>query len=227
MAGRVADRTAQYDETRERIIDTSAHLFAQNGYAATGVAELGEAVNLARGALYYYIKSKDALLSAIHDRVMDPLLTGAADVFRLNVTAPARLVLMSELLLRLIVEHADHVWVFLHEHRQLQGDERAKFRAKREEFEKYISDLIAEGVDDGLFDVEDLRLATLTWLNVHNHTYHWVATEPDVSVERLSQFYSRTLLKGFSASDISFAELKKQVDTGRDELRAAGDHAPA
>ena len=44
---------------------------------ATGIAELCVANELGKGALYHYIGSKEALLAAIHDRVMDEVLASA------------------------------------------------------------------------------------------------------------------------------------------------------
>lgn len=48
---------AGYEPRREEIIDRAAVLFAEKGYAATGVNEICEAVGLGKGALYYYIGS--------------------------------------------------------------------------------------------------------------------------------------------------------------------------
>ena len=61
----------------EAIIDTSARVFAQRGYHATGITELCAANDLGKGALYHYIGSKEELLAAIHDRVMDEVMLGA------------------------------------------------------------------------------------------------------------------------------------------------------
>ena len=47
------------------------------GYHATGITELCDANDLGKGALYHYIGSKEELLAAIHDRVMDEVMLGA------------------------------------------------------------------------------------------------------------------------------------------------------
>jgi AcrR family transcriptional regulator len=65
---------------RQSIIDTSASVFARRGYHATGINELCAANDLGKGALYHYIGSKEALLVAIHDRVMDEVMLGAERV---------------------------------------------------------------------------------------------------------------------------------------------------
>ncbi len=49
----------------------------RRGYHATGIAELCEVNGLGKGALYHYIGSKEELLAAIHDRVMDEVMVGA------------------------------------------------------------------------------------------------------------------------------------------------------
>ena len=55
----------------------SAPVFARHGYHATGIMELCAANDLGKGALYHYIGSKEELLAAIHDRVMDEVMLGA------------------------------------------------------------------------------------------------------------------------------------------------------
>src|SRR5436309_3637837 len=53
---------------REEILQIAARLFAENGYHGTGIAELGEAVGLGKGALYHHIGSKEDLLYEISSR---------------------------------------------------------------------------------------------------------------------------------------------------------------
>jgi AcrR family transcriptional regulator len=227
VASKDGDRTLRYDEMREKIIDIAVGLFARNGYTATGVAELGEAAGLARGALYYYIKSKNSLLSAIHDRVLDPLLAEVDRIHRLDISAPARLTLASELLLNLIVNYRDHVYVFLHEYQHLEGENRRHFREKRAQFEDHIADLVREGNETGFFDVDDVRIATLTWLNTHNYTYQWVRNEPDVSASRLSRTYMEILLKGFSGAPSVYEAIEGEIAEGRRLLTETALPVPA
>ena len=211
-------KTARYHRMREQVVDIAVELFSKNGYASTGVADIGEAAGLARGALYYYIGSKDALLAEIHDRVMDPLLREAAAIDKLGLSFPARLRLLSESLLWQIVNRLDHVWVFLHEHRQLQGEYRALFREKRQRFEGYIRDALAEGADRGLLRETDLDLATLAFLNLHNYTYQWVASRKDLQVEGLSRFYCEIFFNGVLAEHVDQAAAEADLEHGRSVL---------
>src|SRR5436309_14034597 len=87
-------RSAKWQARREAIIDTSARVFARRGYHATGITELCAANDLGKGALYHYIGSKEELLAAIHDRVMDEVMLGANRVADAGGSPPAQLALL-------------------------------------------------------------------------------------------------------------------------------------
>ena len=219
-------KTKRYYRMREQVVDIAVELFSKNGYASTGVADIGEAAGLARGALYYYIGSKEALLAEIHDRVMDPLLTQAAAIVKLNIGFQARLRLLSESLLWQIVHRQDHVWVFLHEYRQLQGEYRELFREKRHRFETHILEVLEAGRSQGLVRMRDLEMAKLAFLNLHNYTYQWIGSHKDLKVEDLAMFYCEIFLNGIltERGDQAIAEL--QMEAGRamlQEMRGEGE----
>ena len=48
---------------RERLLEAATQLFAERGYAATGVAAICEAAGVAKPALYWHFGSKEELLA--------------------------------------------------------------------------------------------------------------------------------------------------------------------
>ena len=105
-------RRANWQPRRESIVDTSARVFARGGYHATGITELCVANDLGKGALYHYIGSKEELLAAIHDRVMDEVMLGADRVAEAGGSPPEQLAMLGDELLDVIHRYPDHVWVF-------------------------------------------------------------------------------------------------------------------
>jgi TetR/AcrR family transcriptional regulator, cholesterol catabolism regulator len=191
--------SSQFMMRRNEIVDLCAGLFAANGYAATGIREIGDAAELARGALYYYIDSKESLLGEIHNRVMDPLLSQTRSIAGLNASATTRLRLISEILLTQIIEHQDHVWVFLHEYRSLTGERRTTFKRKRDEFENLLIDVLSAGVESHEFQIHDLRLTMLAFLGMHNYTYQWIHGASAVDPVKLSRLYCDIFLAGIAS----------------------------
>lgn len=58
-------RQARSEATRQKIIDSAVDLFAEIGYAATGLGDIIERAGLTKGALYYHFDSKESLATAI------------------------------------------------------------------------------------------------------------------------------------------------------------------
>jgi AcrR family transcriptional regulator len=61
--------------SRQAILDAGERLFAERGYEATSMAQIGEAAGLSRGAPGYFFKSKEALYRAVLDRLFDEFRT--------------------------------------------------------------------------------------------------------------------------------------------------------
>ena len=62
-----------FEVKQERVIAAAADLFARKGCHGTGIAELGKAVGLGKGALYHYIASKEAILYEISKSQVDSM----------------------------------------------------------------------------------------------------------------------------------------------------------
>jgi AcrR family transcriptional regulator len=60
--------------TRDRILDTAAHLFSTHGFAATSVRDIASASGLTPAALYNHFPGKEALYQAVLARGVRPLL---------------------------------------------------------------------------------------------------------------------------------------------------------
>ncbi len=56
-------------ETRQRILDTAARMFGQQGIAVTSLQDIAAAAEVSRGAIYWHFKNKSDLLSTLLDEV--------------------------------------------------------------------------------------------------------------------------------------------------------------
>src|ERR1700733_7637139 len=108
-------KSVKWQQRRHEIVDASAKEFAERGDPATSTNELCDANDIGKGALYYYIGSKEQLLAAIHDRVMDEVMLGADRVTLAGGKPPEQLAMLGGELVDVIFRFPDHVWVFLHD----------------------------------------------------------------------------------------------------------------
>ena len=195
-----ARRSAKWELRREAIIDTSARVFAKQGYHATGVTELCAANDLGKGALYHYIGSKEELLAAIHDRVMDEVMAGAARVAVAGGPPTEQLARLGDELLDVIHRYPDHVWVFLHEFPALTGERAEQFRVRRHEYEKRVEDVLRAGVKSGEFRDIDPWITARAWLGMHNYTYLWLRPGGRMTARSVAKPFSRIFMEGIAHS---------------------------
>ncbi len=189
-------RSDRWRARRDAIIDTSARLFAAQGYHATGINELCDANELGKGALYHYIGSKEGLLAAIHDRVMDEVLLGAERVVEAGGTPSAQLAMLGEELLDVIHRYPDHVWVFLHEFPALTGERAARFRERRRAYEQQVEAVLRAGVESGDFRDIDPWLTARAWLGMHNYTYLWLKPGQRLSARDVAEPFAAIFQRG-------------------------------
>lgn len=188
--------TTKWEARRAQIIDTSAKVFAQGGYHATGIVELCEVNGLGKGAFYHYIGSKEELLAAIHDRVMDEVLAGGERVAEEGGTPPEQLARLGEELLDVIGRYPDHVWVFLHEFPALTGERAEQFRVRRQQYERQVEAVLRAGVERGDFRDVDPWLTARAWLGMHNYTYLWLKPGGKLSARDVAKPFADIFVRG-------------------------------
>jgi AcrR family transcriptional regulator len=199
-------RRANWQARRQVIIDTSAPVFAQHGYHATGIMQLCAANDLGKGALYHYIGSKEELLAAIHDRVMDEVMLGAERVAKAGGSPSQQLAMLGNELLDVIHRYPDHVWVFLHEFPALTGERATAFRGRRREYERRVEAVLQAGVDSGEFRDVEPRLTAMAWLGMHNYTYLWLKAGGRLSARDVAKPFADIFMRGIINPDSAAQE---------------------
>jgi TetR/AcrR family transcriptional regulator, cholesterol catabolism regulator len=191
-------KSAKWQRRRSEIVDASARVFAERGYHATSTTELCEAHGIGKGAFYYYIGSKEELLAAIHDRVMDEVMLGAERVDLTGGTPPEQLAMLGEELLDVIFRFPDHVWVFLHDFPALTGKNAETFRQRRRAYERRVEAVFARGIESGDFRPLDTRLAVAAWLGMHNYTYLGLRAGEQFSVKDAAKSFADIFVWGIA-----------------------------
>ena len=195
-AGDKPRRSAKAEARRQEIIDQSARVFARGGYHGTGITELCVANEIGKGTFYHYIGSKEELLAAIHDRVMDEVMLGADRVAQAGGSPLTQLATLGDELLDVIHRYPDHVWVFLHEFPALTGERADQFRERRREYQRRVEAVLQAGVASGDFRELDVTLTALAWLGMHNYTYLWLKPGGSLSARDVAKPFAEIFIEG-------------------------------
>lgn len=161
----------RYDRRQAEVVQEAARVFAARGYDQTSVPQLAEELGIAAGSLYHYFGSKEQLLIAICDQLMDPLLVEARELLDdPGDDAATRLRELVRLWVRHVIAHRDHMLVFLQERHVIDhGDQWLPVRRSRKRFEELVEEVLA----DVPTRLGDRRLTLSALLGMVNHTAQW------------------------------------------------------
>jgi len=135
----------------ERIQKIAAELFASKGYRAVGVAELGGAVGLGRGALYYHISSKEDLLFRIVVRYIEDLVSAGRDAIQKEPDPKKRVYVLSRQLLHVIFENLPEMTVCFREADCLTGQRHRIVSGLHQLYQDIWATTLREGETKGIF----------------------------------------------------------------------------
>jgi len=136
---------------QERIQKIAANLFATRGYRAVGVAEIGDAVGLGRGALYYHISSKEELLFSIVVRYIEELVLSGKDAMASEPDPRKRVFLLSRLLMQCIFANLPEMTVCFREADCLTGQRHRIASDLHKAYQDIWTETLKEGEKKGIF----------------------------------------------------------------------------
>jgi AcrR family transcriptional regulator len=177
----------RYDAKREGVVQAAAELFAQRGYQTTTMQDLTEATGLTAGGLYHYIGSKEQLLIAICDALMEPLLR-AVDALDLAALEPeAALRALVETWVAHVAAHREHMVVFLQERHVIEREPQWRHVvASRKRFERLLERALERVEREGSHRFADRRLTTFALLGMVNHLPQWYRPRGRLTVEQIA-----------------------------------------
>lgn len=186
-------------DMKGKIKQQSILLFEKKGFSETSIQDIVESLGVTKGTFYYYFKSKEQLLMAIHLGYIDDLLGRQEEILKLDIMSRLKLEKIIQLLIQDIEQYGPSGRVFFREMRHLTEENADEVKSKREQFRKNIEQLIREGMGRGEFR-QSLQPGIIAFmiLGVTNWSYQWFNPEGEVSAELLAGIYSDVIVNGIS-----------------------------
>lgn len=195
-----------YTDRRAEIVAAATELFRTNGYQATSLAKIAEAIQADRATLYYYFSSKEEVFDVIVTDVVEQNLAIAEGIRDSDAPAVAKLHLVTTQLMSSYAEHYPFLYIYLQENmarvavkRQAWAD---RMRLVNRRYERAISDMIQQGIDEGT-----IKAVAPAWvianglMGMISWTYRWFNPKTSsVSATEIGEAYAEILLSGIVSS---------------------------
>ncbi len=177
--------------SQQAIVATAAELFARTGFGATSLDDIGEALGVTKGALYYHIKNKEEILKLIFMTV----LTVSEEPLRQIAQAELP---PAEKLQRAITHHvavaADRspaMTVFYREDVHLTGPFAREIAARKKAYERLFEKIVEEGIALGQFRPDiDPKIVTFGILGMCNWLSQWYSPGGSYTHQQIALFFS-------------------------------------
>lgn len=190
-------------EMRQKVLDASAKLFRDKGYAATTMREVAERCGIRAASLYYHFPSKDEILTEVFDYGVKHV----SDAVRAAVEALPPSASAFEKIRAAILAHLQSFFVYgdytasnIRVFRQAPAEVQRKNRRLRDRYEAYWQTLFEDAKRCGELRPDvDLAIARLFLIGGLNHTLEWYTKRGGASFEDLADRYASLLFHGIGA----------------------------
>ena len=90
--GVVVSNGKDAEERKKEILDIAEELFTTKGYDNTSTTDILERVGIARGTIYYHFKSKEEILDALIDRIIQGIVHNVKSALSYKAPAPQKII---------------------------------------------------------------------------------------------------------------------------------------
>lgn len=212
--------TSQGAERKQQLLDAAARLFAEQGYAATRVADIVEAAGVAKGLFYWYFENKEALFRDLATEIRHRLRRQQAAAMDEGAPAMLRLLQGAVASVRFMAENASFFSLLEVEGRNVPD-------VLRQGTEQHLHDvelLIVDGQEDGtVTDSDPADLLALAVVGTVGQFSHFHRTgRIDLSLDELSGYVARLVARMLAADEQIARDSLIALRRGRSAAPVAG-----
>ena len=185
--------------TQERLVEVSARLFRKNGYQATTMQEIADHLNIKKGSIYYYIKTKEDLLYNIVQMSMNMLLDRTKGIYSENIDARKKIRKLMETHIKMITDNITLFSVSLYDvnktNASLYWNDIVQLR---DQYEEIVQGILEQGMREGLFKSYNIKLSLLALLGMMNWIVRWYNPEYRENLDDIVETWIDIFLHGIA-----------------------------
>lgn len=192
----MAGRERKSKESRyEELIDTSARIFAANGYKDTTIQDIAKEMNMTGAAIYYYIESKDDILYEIWRRAGQKLQSSIDEIAKKTLTPEEKIKSFFRSHLNLIMQDKPIFEVLILQRSRLPTVGRDALERDEKKYLQTLADII-ESVPSARLRVKEPKILAFGALSMLNGVIRWYSEAERLSLNDVADLYYKTFMHG-------------------------------
>lgn len=158
---------------RTRILAAAADLFYENGYENTTLDAVAERLGVSKPFIYAHFSSKSELLAEICSRGIGSSLDALNAALSMEASPGTKLGALSKGFVTAVLESQIHIAIFSREEKNLRPEDFDSINDMRRDFDRKLTKLLREGVEQGEFNLSDVHMAALSIGGMVSWAYVW------------------------------------------------------
>ena len=154
----VLDQIGASDKVRKKIIDAASALYARKGFGATSIQEISETANVALPVTYHYVKKKSEIMRLIMEDVLNIFRESLVKEIGDIVDPVEKLAMAVILYLRVLDRQREKMLLLYQKSSSLDRNSKTRIMALEVEVSEIFSNIINEGISQGVFKAVDVDL---------------------------------------------------------------------
>lgn len=187
---------------RRGILDEARRQFYENGYEATSLDSISEALGVSKQFIYSRFKTKSELLVELC-RAGAFAAESTVEYAKTLTDAPTdRLAKIISYFVQRQIKHRREVALYFREANSLPEEEAAAMNLSKMRFHRMLCEVLADGKDQGVFHFEDVSITASALGGMASWTFFWFQPDDYKFANTVAQQMSTIALQAAGVTDI-------------------------
>ncbi|MDD2233751.1 MAG: TetR/AcrR family transcriptional regulator [Desulfitobacteriaceae bacterium] len=204
------------NDTWQVILNGASQVFTERGYKGATLEEITNRIKMTKGALYYYVSSKEELWLKCHMYTLDKAMGNIRPIYESSLSPDIKLYNMIKAHVQSVIGSTSYFTNFNFEKKFIsQSVQLQNVTRQRDKFEQMFSSVIKEGIELNIFNPIDVKFARLAILGSINYITNWYTPEGELTpleiAEKIAKIYYTGLLARPAKNDGLLVELMESI----------------
>ena len=178
------------------LFDTAATLFAQKGYLGTSISDLAQAMELQKGSLYHYFKSKEELLFKLLDQYISSALVEIEKICTLDITPSDKLKQFMLFYIGFYAGDRDRLVLLINDIDKLGEVYRKQVVEKERRYYRALTGIFSQLQDAGIMKPMPSAVAAYAFFGMVHYTCNWFQQDGKITATELGAMFLEIFTKG-------------------------------
>ena len=190
-------RTQKTARKKEKILQSALTVLAEKGYHGTTMEDIASHLLMTKGSLYYYFKDKQELVYESQVKLLNQSIENVKTISEAGTLASDKLIGMIRIHTKYLIKNQSGFELMNKPEVIFSEEQLQEIFRLREQYAEYYDKLLAEGVEDGSFTIQEdeIKIVRNIILGALNWVTQWYSPQGYKSINDFVEAITKYVLR--------------------------------